>query len=56
MIAGTLLIGCSRIASAPIAVNGVGAYGEQVFFAREFLYTNEFRMGFDLFPEGPRWR
>lgn len=43
---------CSLILFALIAVGAVAVYGEQVFFAREFLYTNEFKMGRDLFPEG----
>jgi uncharacterized protein (TIGR03437 family) len=43
---------CSGVVFAVMAVSSATAYGEQVFFAREFLYTNEFKMGRDLFPEG----
>src|SRR6476620_9078187 len=37
---------------ALIAVSCVAAHAEEVFFAREFLYTRTFKMGIDLFPEG----
>ena len=33
-------------------VNVACAYGDEVFFAREFLYTRTFKMGIDLFPDG----
>src|SRR5262245_57771228 len=45
-------LSCPGIVFGLIAAQSIAAYGDQVFFAREFLYTNEFKMGRDVFPEG----
>ena len=36
-----------------LALGGAPAFGDEVFSAREFLYTRVFKMGSDLFPERP---